>query len=187
MPINKALIIVDVQNDFCPGGGYPVPDGDKVVEPLNNMIKKAKAEKWVIVASRDWHPESSLKTEGWKPHCIKNTKGAEFHPDLKIDDSVKIVSKGEFDMSDKHYSAFNGENVNLEEYLDKNNVDEVFIGGLATDYCVKNTAMDAAALGFRTVVLKDACRGIFKKTSEEEVEKELLSHGVTMTTVEKIL
>ncbi len=187
MSAKKALIIVDMQNDFCPGGSFPVPDGNNVVRPLNEMLAKAKEEKWIIVASRDWHPESTLNLKDWKPHCIRNSEGAKFYPGLNIDDSVTVVSKGEIDLSDKHYSAFNGENINLEKYLNKNGVDEVYIGGLAMDYCVKNTALDAVKLGFRTIVLTDACRGIFKRTSKEDVEKDLLSQGVILLTIEKLV
>ena len=84
----------------------------------------------MIVASRDWHPEG-------ENHCVRNTDGAKFHPELNIDTSITIITKGEFDLSEKHYSAFNGENINLNDLLKQNLVDEVYIGGLAADYCVK--------------------------------------------------
>jgi nicotinamidase/pyrazinamidase len=93
--MRKALLVVDVQNDFCPGGSYPVPNGNEVVGPLNEMIAYAKENDWFVAASRDWHPEETKNLEGWTPHCIKNTKGAKYHPKLKLEGSVPIINKGE--------------------------------------------------------------------------------------------
>lgn len=184
--MRKALIIVDVQNDFCPGGTYPVPNGDEVVEPLNKMIDYAKKNNWFIVTSRDWHPVSTEKLTGWTPHCIQNTKGAEYHPDLKIDENILVINKGE-DLGESHYSAFNGDNISLESLLRDARVEEVYIGGLAADYCVKNTAVDSAKKGFKTYVLWDATRGIFKKKTEDEVKNELIQNGVKLVKTKEIL
>jgi len=184
--MKKAVLIVDVQNDFCPGGSYPVPHGDEVVKPLNKMINYAKKNGWLIAASRDWHPEYTKDMDGWTPHCIQNTKGAQYHPDLKIDKDIPIINKGE-DLGDSHYSAFNGDIISLNELLRKNEVDEVYIGGLATDYCVKNTALDAAKLGYKTNVLWDASRGIYKRKTEDKVKKELIKAGVILTSTTGVI
>jgi nicotinamidase/pyrazinamidase len=183
----KALILIDVQRDFCPGGSYPVPAGDEVVSPLNTMIQLAKEQGWKILASRDWHPKSTQNMEGWTAHCIENTQGAEFHPELKIDDSITIISKGNQDLSDKHYSAFNGDFISLKEELDAASIKELYIGGLATDYCVKNTALDSVENGYKTFIFTDACRGIFRRKTQEEVLNELKAAGVHLTTIQEVL
>lgn len=182
----NALIIVDVQNDFCPGGSYPVPNGDEVIPPLNKMITFAKKNEWIIFASRDWHPISTLEKENWVAHCVKNSKGAEYHPSLKIDDSIIIVSKGE-DLSDKHYSAFNGDNISLNKELKIAGVSKVFIGGLALDYCVKNTALDSIKNGFETTVLLDASKGIYKRKSKQDVIQELKDADVKLLKTDQVV
>jgi nicotinamidase/pyrazinamidase len=183
---NKALLIVDVQNDFCPGGSYPVPKGSEVVKPLNSMITYAKAHGWRVYASRDWHPRSTLEKEGWTAHCIQHTKGAEYHPELNVDNSVTIISKGE-DLSESHYSAFNGDNISLSEELQKNNIQTLYIGGLAFDYCVKNSALDSVRNGLKTFVVLDACRGIYKRKSKNDVIQELKDAGVEIVETDEIL
>src|SRR5690348_15441040 len=116
--MKKALVLVDVQKDFCPGGSYPVSYGDEVVAPLNAMVVYAKQNKWLIAASRDWHPIETLTMEGWTAHCVEQTDGAKFHPQLLIDDSIIIISKGK-DLSNAHYSAFNGDEISLKELFNK--------------------------------------------------------------------
>jgi nicotinamidase/pyrazinamidase len=159
--INKtdAIIIVDVQNDFCTGGALPVPEGDQVIPALNDYIKIFKNNQ--IFATRDWHPPNhiSFKPQGgtWPPHCIQNTEGAKFHPDLKLPRDTTIISKA-MDPNKEAYSGFDG--TELANTLQKAGVTRVFIGGLATDYCVKNTVLDARELGFEAVLLLDAIRGI---------------------------
>lgn len=168
--MKKALLIVDVQNDFCPGGALPVTDGDKVVEPINKMIEYAHKNGWLVVASRDWHPRvtSHFKDYGgrWPVHCVQNTKGAEFHPDLKYTDI--IISKG-FLKDEDAYSGFDGfltlrdetiSRESMQEFLKRIFITEVYICGLATDYCVKATALDAIKHGFKTTVVLDACRAV---------------------------
>jgi nicotinamidase/pyrazinamidase len=158
---NDALIVVDVQRDFCPGGALPVPAGDEVVPVLNEYVKIFRAAKAGIFATRDWHPRNhiSFKAYGgpWPPHCIQRSKGAKFHPDLKLPANASIISKA-MDPSRESYSGFDG--TILGDALKKIGVTRVFVGGLATDYCVKNTVLDAIQRGFETVLLMDATRGI---------------------------
>jgi nicotinamidase/pyrazinamidase len=156
-----ALIIVDVQNDFCPGGALPVPEGDQVIPVLNDYIKIFKKANATIFATRDWHPPNhiSFKAQGgpWPPHCVQNSEGAKFHPDLKLPSDTTIVSKA-MDPLREAYSGFDG--TELANTLNKQGATRVFVGGLATDYCVKNTVLDARKLGFEAVLLLDAIRGI---------------------------
>ena len=156
-----ALIIVDVQNDFCSGGALPVPEGDQVIPVLNDYIKFFKKANARIFATRDWHPPNhiSFNTQGgpWPPHCIQDTEGAKFHYDLKLPRGTTVVSKA-MDPRKEAYSGFDG--TELANTLRKEGVARVFVGGLATDRCVKNTVLDARKLGFQTVLLLDAIRGI---------------------------
>jgi len=180
--INKekdALIIVDVQKDFCSGGALPVPEGEKIITVLNKYIEKFSKAGALIVATRDWHPPNhiSFKNYGgaWPPHCIQETPGADFHPDLKIPREAKIVSKAT--SADKEaYSGFDG--TGLERELKAAGIRRVFVGGLATDYCVKSTVLDALSLGFETVLLLDAIKGVDVNPGDSErAIKEMLKRG----------
>lgn len=150
-----ALLIVDVQNDFCPGGALAAPRGDEVVPVINNLMDKFE----FIIASKDWHPEESVHFEKWPKHCIKNTWGAEFHPDLKTDQIDKVFLKGT-EGEDDGYSALEATNVDAETYLKDQNVNRVYISGLTTDYCVKDTAISVVKAGFDTYVIEDAIRAV---------------------------
>jgi nicotinamidase/pyrazinamidase len=156
----QALIVVDVQNDFCPGGTLAVDHGDEVVPPLNQLIDKFLAEGKPVFKTRDWHPATTkhfAKYGGtWPVHCVQNTFGAEFHPQLRDDPRIRVVSKGLGDTD--CYSGF--DETDLDQQLHKENVEEVLIGGLTTDYCVRTTAIDAAKKGFKVKVLKDAIRAV---------------------------
>jgi nicotinamidase/pyrazinamidase len=179
----SALIIVDVQNDFCPGGMLPVPRGDEVIPILNKYIEIFNSKKLPIYATRDWHPENhiSFKTRGgpWPPHCIQNTWGAQFHPNLNIPPQTIIISKAT-EPDREAYSGFEG--TNLKDSLESRGVKRVFIGGLATDYCVKETVMDALKIGFETVLLEDASRGIDINIgdSEKAVNDMVLSGAIAI-------
>ncbi|MBI5191887.1 MAG: bifunctional nicotinamidase/pyrazinamidase [Nitrospirae bacterium] len=176
---NTALIIVDVQNDFCPGGALPVSEGDKVVAVLNSYTKKFIERGLPVFLTRDWHPENHISFNAyggtWPPHCIQDSNGAEFHHGLLIPTNAVIISKGT--LSDKDaYSGF--EDTNLSEYLKQRHIDRLFIGGLATDYCVKSTVLDAIKEGFQTVFLEDASRGVDVKAGDsDKAIKEMLSAG----------
>src|SRR5215510_10092613 len=156
----QALIVVDVQNDFCPGGTLAVAQGDEVVAPLNKLISQFLERDEPVYKTRDWHPATTkhfAKYGGtWPIHCVQNTPGAEFHPQLKDDPRIHVVSKGLGDTD--CYSGF--DETDLAEQLHQEGVEEVLIGGLATDYCVKNTVLDALKNGFHVKVLSDAMRAV---------------------------
>jgi nicotinamidase/pyrazinamidase len=156
----RALIVVDVQNDFCPGGALAVAQGDEVVAPLNKLIDEFLKRGEPVFKSRDWHLEKTKHFAAyggtWPVHCVQNTKGAEFHPDLIDDMHIRVISKGLGD--EDCYSAFDG--TDLELQLRRLGIEEVWVGGLATDYCVKNTVLDALKEGFQVKALKNAMRPV---------------------------
>lgn len=157
----KALIVVDVQNDFCPGGSLAVAHGDEVVAPLNRLIKEFLDRGEPVFKTRDWHLAKTKHFAAyggvWPVHCVQNTRGAEFHPDLIDDPRINIISKG-IDESADGYSGFDG--TQLAQLLREQDVEEVWVGGLATDYCVKHTVLDALHEGFRVKALADAMRAV---------------------------
>lgn len=167
----EALIIVDLQNDFCPGGTLAVPKGNEVVPTLNMAVDLAKENKWGIYATRDWHPKNSDHFLQWPVHCLQNTKGAEFHPDLNLKNAI-IISKG-MDPDDlEGYSgmrAVNESGITLHHLLQQKGVKRLFIGGLALDYCVKSTALEAAGLHYDTYVIQDACRSVNLRPGDEMI------------------
>jgi len=156
----KALIIADVQNDFCPGGALGVPRGDEIIPRLNELIKEFLNRGDIVIKSRDWHPPDTnhFATYGgtWPVHCVRNTHGAEFHPDLLSDPRIIVVSKGLGDGD--NYSAF--DRTNLTMLLRNETIGEIWVGGLATDYCVKDTVLDGLKAGFKVVALIDAMRAV---------------------------
>lgn len=185
----SALIVVDVQNDFCPGRVLPVPSGNEVVSPLNYYIKKFKEAEAPIYATRDWHPPNhiSFKTRGgmWPPHCVQNTKGAEFHHDLKLPPETKVISKAS-DPDREAYSGFKG--TDLKEELKRRGIERVFVGGLATDYCVRSTVLDALKLGFEVVLLEDAIRGVDVKPGDSDrAIEEMMKEGAKKAVLSKVL
>ena len=157
----KALIVVDVQNDFCPGGSLAVAHGDEVIAPLNQLIKEFLERGEPVYKTRDWHPAQTNHFAAyggvWPFHCVQNTPGAEFHPDLLDDPRITVVSKGIDDAADG-YSGFDG--TNLGELLRNAGVSEIWVGGLATDYCVKETVVDGVRAGFKVTALADAMRAV---------------------------
>jgi nicotinamidase/pyrazinamidase len=171
-----ALIIVDMQNDFMPTGPLPVPDADKIVPVLNKYIEMFVANKLQIFAIRDWHPPNhmSFKQRGgvWPMHCVKDTTGADFHSDLRIPRSATVVSHGT-DADKETYSGF--ESPEFAKKLEHNKIQCVLICGVATDYCVKNTALDAIKLGLDVVLLADAVKGI---RNGHDAIKEMQDNGV---------
>jgi nicotinamidase/pyrazinamidase len=156
-----ALVVADVQNDFLRGGSLAVPDGDAVVPVLNRTIGMAEGQGAHVIATRDWHPRGhcSFRERGgpWPPHCVQGTRGAEFSRDLRLPTDAIVVSKGT-DPDRDAYSAFDG--TKLDTALRALHVERLFIGGLATDYCVLYTARDALAKGYQVRLLDDAIRGI---------------------------
>ena len=156
-----ALIIVDVQNDFLPGGSLAVPQGDEVVAPLNALIARCTTHHLPVVATRDWHPPEhcSFRDRGgpWPPHCIAGTPGAAFAPPLALPASTTVVSKAVTTELDA-YSGFGG--TDLHNRLQAAGVRRLLVGGLATDYCVLNTVRDGLAHGYDVVLLTDSIRAV---------------------------
>ncbi|MBI1997191.1 MAG: nicotinamidase [Deltaproteobacteria bacterium] len=179
-----ALIIIDVQNDFCPGGALAVADGDQVVPALNRYIAQFSAAGLLIVATRDWHPEKTrhFKAYGglWPPHCIQGSKGAEFRADLALPKDAVIVSAG-MAPDEEGYSGFDGRDdkgAGLADLLRAYGVEKIFVGGLATDYCVKHTVLDGLKRGFKVVLLEDAVRGVnLKPDDSEQAIEEMVRAG----------
>jgi nicotinamidase/pyrazinamidase len=159
--VRLALVVVDVQQDFCPGGSLAVRHGDEVVPKLNEVIEAFEKANLPIFFTRDWHPPNhrSFRSQGgvWPPHCVMGTAGAEFHHGLKIPPGSAIVNKAS-DPSLEAYSGFQG--TDLAEQLKRYHVKELFLGGLATDYCVKESSLDAIRCGFTVNVMKDCVRGV---------------------------
>ncbi len=156
-----ALLVVDVQKDFLPGGSLAVSHGDEVIPVLNRYIELFSSLDLPVIATRDWHPADhcSFRQQGgiWPPHCVQQTDGAAFAADLTLPEGAFIVSKAA-DKSTEAYSGFQG--TELAGHLRAQNVRRVFIGGLATDYCVYETVKDALAEGFEVLVLEDAIRAV---------------------------
>jgi nicotinamidase/pyrazinamidase len=196
----KALIVVDIQNDFCPGGALAVNEGDQVVSVANRCMKAFE----LVVATQDWHPADhasfAANHEGRKPgdvidldgldqvmwpvHCVQESSGAEFHPELDFDRVDKVFRKGTDPRIDSYSGFFdNGHRkaTGLGEYLKRKGVDQVYVLGLATDYCVKFTALDAVQEGFDTYLIEDGCRAVELEPGDaERAIEELRRHGVTM-------
>ena len=210
MPINKntsALVMVDIQNDFCQGGSLAVPQGDAIVELANALQPHFD----LVIATQDWHPQDHtsfaanhhdrkvgevIELDGisqimWPVHCVQNTTGAQFHPQLEVSRINKIVHKGADRLIDS-YSAFYDNahlrSTGLGDYLQEHGVEEVYIIGLATDYCVKYSCLDAASLNLKTHVIIDACRGIDLKPGDiDKALTEMVAVGVDIISSEKIL
>lgn len=184
-----ALIIVDMQNDFMPGGALPVPNALSIIPKINRYIEAFLKAKALIVATRDWHPPDhiSFKQRGgpWPTHCVQNTSGAEFHKDLAIPREAVIVSKA-FERDKDAYSGFEG--TQLDTLLKSRGIKRVFVCGVATEYCVKATALDANKLGYQVFLLKDAIKGIDEpKGSELKALDEMLSEGIVALNIEDII
>jgi nicotinamidase/pyrazinamidase len=179
-----ALLLVDVQNDFLPGGALAVPDADAVIPVLNRYVAAARASGVPIYASRDWHPRDhcSFKAQGgpWPPHCVAGTAGAEFSPALDLPPKTEVVSKGTTKEKDA-YSAFEG--TTLAEDLHQKGVARLLIGGLATDYCVLNSVRNALKHGLEVLLLTDAMRAVNVKPHDgEQAEAEMVRLGARPVT-----
>ena len=183
----RALIVVDVQNDFCPGGTLAVPHGDEVVEPLNQVIDEFLERGEPVYKSRDWHPPTTkhFAAHGgdWPVHCVQNTKGAEFHPALRNDPRINVISKGLGNTN--CYSAF--DETDLLDQLHQQNVEEVVVGGLATDYCVKSTVLDARKNGFKVKALKNAMRAVDLQPGDgERAIEEMRDAGAEVVSTDSV-
>ena len=159
----KALLIVDVQNDFCPGGALPAPNGNVIVPVINSLFERFP----LIIASRDWHPKNTRHFEKWPVHCVQGTVGAEYNPKLNTEEIDIELLKGTSDIDDG-YSAFEATNLNLNDFLRSREVTDVFITGLTTEYCVKNTATDSLRNGFNTFMVTDAIAAVEPGSENEK-------------------
>lgn len=178
----KALLLIDLQNDFCKNGALEVKDGDKVIFVGNLLMEKFKNSNNMILATKDWHPIThksfasnsdgkigelgilnGLPQVWWPNHCVENTKGSEFHPNLNSKYIDKIIFKGTNKEIDSYSGFFDNGKLNkteLDSILKKNNIDTLYIMGLATDFCVKFTVLDALQLGYKVYLVEDDCRGV---------------------------
>jgi len=204
---NTVLLVIDVQRDFCPGGSLAVSDGDQVVPVVNLIASKSRR----VIATQDWHPHdhmsfasnhpgkhihdvvevNGMKQVLWPVHCVQGTDGADFHPALNTDHFSLILRKG-MDSRIDSYSAFHENdkktNTGLEGYLRGLHVDHVYLCGLATDYCVFFSAMDALRLGFRVSVVIDACRGVdVPQGNIEKSLKKMKENAVAITNSTELL
>jgi nicotinamidase/pyrazinamidase len=162
----SALLVVDIQKDFCAGGALPAPGGADVIPAVNRHLADARSREMPVYATRDWHPPrtSHFKEYGgvWPPHCVQGTAGAQFHPDLKLPPDAIVVNKGD-DPQRHGYSAFDGHTSAGKTLLDDlrdRHITRVYVMGIATDYCVRESALDALRAGLEVRVLTDAIAGI---------------------------
>ena len=177
-PETDALIIVDVQNDFCLGGALAVPRGDEVVPVVNRLLE----QRWLSVATMDWHPaeHSSFEPHGgpWPPHCVQHTTGADLHRELDASKVQLVITKGSNPDQDA-YSGFQG--TELARILRDRGVHRVVVCGIATDYCVRATAQDALHEGFEVLLLEDAIRGVEVQPGDcQQAIEELRQAGATV-------
>ena len=186
------LLIVDVQNDFCSGGALPVPEGDRVVNALNRYIDDAVADGATVYASRDWHPAvtTHFKPYGglWPAHCVQDTDGAGFRPNLRLPSTAIVITKGESPDS-PGYSAFEGRTPDGNPFLAdlrKRGIRHLYVGGLATDYCVKHSVLDALSAGLRVTVLEDAIAGVERESSARAIV-EMRERGAHVATGADVL
>jgi len=181
----SALILIDIQNDFCPGGALAVKGGDEVIEPLNRLSGLFAANGGRVIATQDWHPADHVSfRELWPVHCVQGSAGADFHASLDLKSACLIVRKG-FRRELDSYSAFfendRETSTGLDGFLKALSIDTLVLGGLATDYCVLFSALDAVALGYKTIVVSDAIRGVGIPTgSVERALESLKEAGVTL-------
>lgn len=197
--MTHALIVIDVQNDFCPGGALAVPEGDLIVPQINALMDEAEA----VILTQDWHPagHSSFASSHpghapyemidmpygrqvlWPDHCIQGTEGAAFHPDLNTDRADMIVRKGYRPGIDSYSAFFENDHVTptgLEGYLSTRGIEHLTLVGLATDFCVNFSAADAAKLGFDVTVRMDLCRAIDLDGSLDTARTGMIAAGVTL-------
>ena len=171
-PTRDALVVVDLQNDFCPSGALAVHDGDAIVPVVNRYLERFESAGASVFLTRDWHPAVTTHFQAyggiWPPHCVQGTRGAEFHPGLKPPARVEVVSKG-MDPTRDSYSAFHAEDASgrpLPDVLAARGIRRLYVCGLATDYCVRASALDASKEGFEVVVLTDAIGAVDLKPGD---------------------
>ncbi|MFC0876371.1 isochorismatase family protein [Saccharicrinis sp. FJH2] len=172
----KALLIVDLQNDFLPGGALPAPDGNNIIPVVNNLMEDFH----FVIASKDWHPNVSVHFEKWPVHCVRGSLGSKFPVALRSKNIDLVLRKGTED-TDDGYSAFEATNVNLVDVLNEREVTELYVCGLTTEYCVKETVLDAIKNGFKTFVIKNATEAVKANPGDEEKAwKEMYEAGAVI-------
>jgi nicotinamidase/pyrazinamidase len=194
LKLKKALLVVDVQNDFCPGGALGIHGGHKIIPILNRYIKFFEKENLPVIVTRDWHPKVTkhFKQFGgvWPEHCVESSPGSQFHPDLDLPKDARVMSKG-MDPEKDSYSAFHAvdsSGVALANLLKSFGVTEIYIGGLATDYCVKYSALDALKDGLEVYILTDAIAGVNLQPEDSRAAlQEMASHGAKETISEEFI
>jgi len=185
---HPAFLVVDVQRDFCPGGALPAPDCERVLPAINRYLAEAYDVGMPIYASRDWHPAvtTHFKPYGgeWPPHCVQGTEGAAFHPNLKLPVEAIVISNCD-DPERPGYSAFDGRTPQgrpLLTDLRNRQIDCLYITGLTTEYCVKQTTLDALRAGLSVTVLKDAISGINAHSGDaDRARTEMANAGAALT------
>lgn len=189
----SGLLVVDVQNDFCPGGALAVDEGDRVVPVLNAYLERFAAAGRPIYASRDWHPAVTKHFQAyggtWPPHCVQGSEGAELHSGLQLPHGAEIVTKGTAP-EDEGYSAFEGvmdDGTLFPEQLRRDGVTHLYVGGLATDYCVRASALDARRACLAITLLVDAVRGVnLHPDDSERAIEEMQAAGVQLATLDRV-
>ncbi|MDD2247031.1 MAG: isochorismatase family protein [Proteiniphilum sp.] len=169
--MKKALLIVDMQNDFCPGGALGVKDGDKVVPVINGIIDRFD----FVISSQDWHPSHSVHFEKWPVHCVAGTHGADFHSELNSEKIDLKLYKGT-DNKDDGYSAFEATNVSLSAFLQEHDIQALYVCGLTTDFCVKASALDAVKAGCHTYVITDAIAAVNAQPGDDKKALQEMYH-----------
>ena len=180
MSMREGLLLIDVQNDFLPGGALAVPDGDQILGRVGELVRSRDFD--LVVATRDWHPadHNSFREQGgpWPPHCVQGTAGAEIHESIPRESIDAVVDAG-YEPDLEGYSGF--ESTDLEQILREHEIDRLTVVGLATDYCVKETALDAVRKGFEVVIDPDGIRGIDASPGDSErALQELETAGATI-------
>jgi nicotinamidase/pyrazinamidase len=191
MEKGSALLIVDVQKDFCPGGSLAVTGGDEIIPVINRYIRLFQEKGLPIFASRDWHPQKtvhfSLCGGIWPVHCVQESDGASFHPDMQLPENTVILSKGMNPERDDEYSDFQAVTelgVPFDQFLREHGISMLYVCGIATDYCVRTTVIDALNYGFSVTLLKDAIRGVDLKPGDSlRAIQEMIAAGATLTDI----
>ena len=194
LKLKKVLLVVDVQNDFCPGGALGIHEGHKIIPILNRYIEFFEKENFPIIVTRDWHPKVTKHFEQfggvWPEHCVEGSLGAMFHPDLEFPKDALVMSKG-MDPEKDSYSAFHATDSSgmaLANLLRILGVAEIYIGGLATDYCVKYSALDALKDGLNVFILTDAIAGVNLQPEDSRLAlQEMVSLGAKKTICEEFI
>jgi len=188
----KALLVVDLQNDFCPGGSLAVPRGDKIIPAVNKYIRIFTKAGLPVFASRDWHPRETRhfrKFRGcWPQHCVQKTRGAAFHPRLELPPHTVLLYKG-MDPEEDSYSVFQAKDSNGRDFrklLKELKVEELYVCGLATDYCVKQSVLDALKSGFQVKLLTDAIKGVNLKPGDSaQAIRAMINKGAQKFTLQE--